>query len=100
MNMFDKMTAKGKAQFWTIVAIQIAWVAIVIKGYFTDPNNYIGTVLTGAGWVVKQVMFSAQAEHQGIFFFMMLMFPLIFFIFPALAYKKFKEHRSARHANP
>ena len=82
-----------------LYGIQIAWAAMVITSYWTDPNNVTGTIMSGVDWVIKLVMFGGAESLPLVYLTLLFMFPMFFILIPAIILLKIRKKRGAQNAN-
>ncbi len=77
-----------------------AWIAVIAIGFFILPNPISGYLILGATWVIDLVVIGDLADHQGIYMFLLFLFPAVFTWAPIRIYQGVARLRGARHANP
>ena len=78
----------------------VAWMAAIAIGFFVAPNPFSAALILGATWVIDLVVIGDLGDHQGIYMFLLFLFPAIFTWAPIKLYQGFSRLRGARHANP
>ncbi len=83
-----------------LLAIQLAWLAILFDSFYGSHNEVLGHIVIGATWIISLFVPGNLADYMPAYALIIVIFPAIFIFTPAIILLKISRLRGARHANP